>query len=342
MDSVTQIVLGAAVGEAVLGRQIGNRAIVAGAVFGSLPDLDILVPFADAVASFTYHRSFSHSWVLLSCLSPLLAYLTHRFGAACSLKRWWLMIFLALNTHVLLDCFTVYGTQALWPLSDYPIGWSTIFIIDPIYTVPLIAGLILTSRRNPQNPRRSLFNNTGLLISSLYLCWTVVAHHLAQQRAITQLQAQSIAYSSIHTTPTPFSLLWRFNALTDDAYYEGFYSLTDSPEHVIRFSRYRKNEHLAKPLSDHWPVQRLRWFTRGYYRMSEVDDEILMTDLRMGIEASYVFNFAVGTQDQNGTITGKRSELIRFQPDVERVKLVFRRMLDESVSLLPPADDAND
>ena len=49
MDSVTQITLGAAVGEAVLGRKIGGRAMLWGAIAGTLPDLDVFVPLGDVV-----------------------------------------------------------------------------------------------------------------------------------------------------------------------------------------------------------------------------------------------------------------------------------------------------
>ena len=58
---------------------------------------------------------------------------------------------LVFGTHVLLDCFTVYGTQALWPLPLPPVGWATIFIIDPLYTLPLAGGVLaaLLLRRHP-------------------------------------------------------------------------------------------------------------------------------------------------------------------------------------------------
>lgn len=338
MDSLTQIALGAAVGEAVLGRQLGNRAMIAGAIFGTVPDLDVLVPFNDAVASFTYHRSFSHSWVILTLFSPLMAWLSLRFAKNAGFLRWWLLAFLALNTHVLLDCFTVYGTQALWPLSNYPISWSTIFIIDPIYTVPLILGLLVARRAPNDSSRRRNANLIGLAASSSYLCWTVAAHEIAHDRAITSLQEQGIAYSAIHTTPTPFSLLWRFNALAENSYLEGFHSFKDS-DNSISFSRYPVNDNLQLELKDHWPVQRLKWFTNGYYAMSEQDHVIYMTDLRMGIEASYVFKFRVASRDSGGHLQPETSLLIPFIPDISRAKLVFKRMLDDSISLLPANGD---
>ncbi len=56
MDSLTQITLGAAVGESVLGRKVGNRAALVGAICGTLPDLDSFIPYHDAVATVTFHR----------------------------------------------------------------------------------------------------------------------------------------------------------------------------------------------------------------------------------------------------------------------------------------------
>ena len=125
MDSITQIALGAAIGEATLGRQVGKRAILWGGLCGLFPDLDILIPLGDAVKNFTYHRGPSHSLVVLSALTPLFVYLiikchpdTRQYR-----KRWFALVFLAFITHVLLDCFTVYGTQIFWPLPTPPVMW---------------------------------------------------------------------------------------------------------------------------------------------------------------------------------------------------------------------------
>ena len=62
MDSLSQIVLGAAVGEAVLGRRIGNRAMVWGAVAGTIPDMDVLGKyFLSELDNPAFHRGISHS-----------------------------------------------------------------------------------------------------------------------------------------------------------------------------------------------------------------------------------------------------------------------------------------
>ncbi|BBI59475.1 hypothetical protein HSBAA_07810 [Vreelandella sulfidaeris] len=80
MDSVTQAVLGAAIGGAVLGRRLGRKAILIGAVLGTLPDLDVALDYGDAVANVTEHRGFSHSLFVLTGLATLLALLCARFA----------------------------------------------------------------------------------------------------------------------------------------------------------------------------------------------------------------------------------------------------------------------
>lgn len=78
MDTVTQIALGAAVGEAVLGRQAGRKAMLWGGVCGLFPDLDILVPLGDAVRTFTYHRGPSHSLFVLAALTPIFVHVIRK------------------------------------------------------------------------------------------------------------------------------------------------------------------------------------------------------------------------------------------------------------------------
>ena len=80
MDSLTQIILGAACGEAVAGKKIGNRAMLWGAVGGTLPDLDVFAAFfCDEIASTSFHRGFMHSF-LFAVLAPwVLAWLAQWF-----------------------------------------------------------------------------------------------------------------------------------------------------------------------------------------------------------------------------------------------------------------------
>ena len=157
MDTVTQIALGAAVGEATIGKKVGHRALLWGGVCGLFPDLDVLVPLGDAVRDFTYHRGASHSLFVLTALTPVFVWLILKFHPETRSYRtkWGVMVYLAFATHVILDCCTVYGTQILWPLPTPPVMWSTIFIIDPIYSLPLFVGVAGALFSFPETTKRS-------------------------------------------------------------------------------------------------------------------------------------------------------------------------------------------
>jgi inner membrane protein len=301
MDSVTQFVLGAAVGGAMLGPQAGRKALLWGAVWGTLPDLDVFIPHSDPVSAFTYHRSFTHAVFFLTLAAPAAVALMERvhpdlrrFRLRCLLTVW-----LCLATHPLLDCFTVYGTQALLPFSDYPVAWSTIFVIDPLYTIPLGAGVILAWRRfHARALPAARVCLLALAVSSAYLLATVAIK--ARVDAVTRaaLKAQGIAAERFLSTPAPFNaVLWRIVAMTPAGYLEGYYSLFDASD-SIEFTAYSSDPSLLREISGNWAVGRLKWFTQGFYSVRETPEGITFTDLRMGVEPVYIFSFQVG--ERNG------------------------------------------
>jgi len=295
MDSVTQIALGAAVGEATLGRHIGNRAALWGGVCGLFPDLDLFVPFTDPVMSFTYHRSFSHSIFVLTLLTPLFVWLilkvhpnTRRYR-----YRWYGLVFLAFATHVLLDCLTVYGTQILWPLPTPPVMGSSIFIIDPAYSVPLFLGVLAALVLSRRSFRGHRINTVCLALSTIYVIWGIGAKLHVEQVARTSLEQQGIPYTQLLTVPAPFNtILWRVLVMDDKGYHEGFYSLLDEAPHV-KLNHYPSDRDLLEGIDSHWPVKRLQWFTHGFYSVGKWVDDVMITDLRMGSEPGYVFRFIV-------------------------------------------------
>jgi inner membrane protein len=336
MDSVTQIALGAAVGESVLGRRIGNKAMLWGAVIGTLPDLDTYIPLGDAVRDFTYHRSASHSLLMLVLATPLLVWLINRIHPSLRehRTRWALMIYLVLATHVLLDSFTVYGTQIFWPIDTTPVAWSSIFIIDPLYTLPLLIGVIAALVMTRGNDRGHLLNRYGLIASTLYLSWTVAAKFMVDQRLDSEIQARNIQHDKVFTTPAPFnSLLWRAVVMDADGYYEAYYSLLDGADE-IRFSHYPSNRSLLVGIEDSWAVQRLQWFSRGIYAVSLQRQDIVISDLRMGVEPHYAFNFKVGeiSNPHAKAVTPERLPTIR---DFSQLPVLWRRIWDDSVALGP-------
>ena len=294
MDSLTQIALGSAVTVAVMGRRTAVwKAALWGAVAGTLPDLDAFIDHGNAILNMTRHRAESHSLLYVTLAAPLLAWGVSRLhGEPALFRHWWLALWLALFTHPLLDAMTVYGTQLLQPFSDYPFAVGSIFIIDPLYTVPLLVGVLAALRLKSRRGQR--WNAAGLVLSTLYLGWSAVAQQEATQVARASLQAEGIAASGLLVTPAPFNtLLWRLVATTPTQYLEGHYSLLDdSPR--IRWSAHDRGAAFMDRHGQEPSVTRIAAFSHGFYRLSQSGGRLFLTDLRMGQEPAYTFHFNLG------------------------------------------------
>lgn len=281
MDSLTQIVLGAAVGEAVLGKKVGNKAMLYGAIAGTIPDLDTFVGmFTDPVTAVQIHRGFSHSIAFAILTAPLFGYLISTYKKQATWKQWSWLMFWGLLTHPILDAFTTWGTQVFWPL-ETRLEFKTIFVIDPLYTLPFLIFLILAMRRKKEDPKRSRYNRLGLIISTSYLMLTVILKVYTYQKFEDSLNQQGIFYLDMDNKPSPLNtILWTANVETQDAFLIGDYSLFDSE--MVRFKSYPKNHHYLGQLKDDPEVLRLVDITSGWYTITSQDGELYLNDLRFG------------------------------------------------------------
>lgn len=295
MDSITQAALGAAVGGAVLGKPLGRKAIIGGALLGTLPDLDVLIDYGNAVADFTEHRGFSHSLLVLVPFSLLLAGLLHRWRPQIPLGRWWAFTGLTLVTHPLLDAFTTYGTQLFWPLGQ-PVAAASIFIIDPLYTLPLLLAVLCFLWR----PDRRAGLMVALGLSSAYLVWSVVAQQLITQRVMPTLAEQGLEHAPRLVQPMPFSLvLWRVTVLEPDERLEIVTGFLDGnrPLHIERFALNAGLREFGKQLPD---GERLEWFTHGFLSYSLQGQQLVATDIRLGVPGAHPFAFVIAEQNGRG------------------------------------------
>lgn len=294
MDSLTQAVLGAGIAGAVAPAGHRSKALLLGAVLGTLPDLDVVIDYGDAVSNFTKHRGFSHSLFVLPPVSVLLWLLLRRWWAPVrdAPLRWLAVVTLALVTHPLLDAHTAYGTQLFWPLTSPPISWATIFIIDPLFTLPLVVGCLYAAFA-PRRKSAGTVLKTSLAICCAYLAWTWTAQGIVERDTREMLATRGLTNAPLFVTPTPFnSLLWRIVVMTDDGYLEGFDSLlVDAAPLRLRFY---PSDVAALEAARHVPaVPRLRWFARGFIMGQVVNDQLVVSDLRMGFEPTYVFSHVV-------------------------------------------------
>ncbi|MCP5470835.1 MAG: metal-dependent hydrolase [Sinobacteraceae bacterium] len=301
MDSISQFALGAGLGVAIMGRRTAVwKAALWGGIAGTIPDLDALIDHGDPIRNMTLHRAASHSLLYLTMLSPLLAWTVTRIhGEAVHFRRWWLALWAALFTHPLLDTMTIYGTQLLQPFSAYPFALGSMFIIDPLYTLPLLLGLLVTAA--DRGPARWRWNRLGLALSTLYLGWSLFAQAWATTAAERELTAAGVHSERLLVIPTGFNtLLWRIVAMEPGGatYHEGFWSPFDRGR-PIRFDRYTSDRELFNRLRGNWGLERIAWFSHGFFRVERRGDIATIADLRMGQEPDYFFRFDVARWQSN-------------------------------------------
>ena len=375
MDSLSQIVLGASVQGAILGKYQGRKAYLYGAMLGTLPDLDVIIRYGDPISNMTYHRGFSHSLFVLTAVDLSGAWLISRYHRwrnlplPYSARRLALAMTLALTTHPILDSFTVYGTQLLWPLQESlsltPASIASMFIIDPLYTLPLLIAMTIGLIKG----RKLGAFKTGVLahcqrlaiwmlvISSGYLMLSLGLKYYAQDKAEQTLAAAKIDnITRIKTMPVlPTILMWRTLAEDDqNRLIEIRGSVLDSRLPEYRYlTQYDNSQTLRAnlPAASQPYAHRLDWFSGDWtgYRTQTIldnavepnkqDTQLVVDDLRMMAGDTAFFSFVLanktGQESPWQSITPIDAPIVKtdVEPEVSRIELVkqgFVRVFDAS------------
>lgn len=318
MDSLTQIVLGAAVGEACLGKKVGNRAPLWGAIGGTIPDLDFVTSlFQGDFEYLVSHRSLTHSIIFCVLMAPILGVIIHKIykGKWGETKDWVKLSFWALLTHTLLDCFTSWGTQLFYPFWDYRVALNNIFVADPAYTVPFLLCVLVVLFLHRENKWRSIVNWIGIGVSSAYLLLTFVNKATVNMVFEQALHKAGKSITRYSTYPTPLNnILWYVVAEGPYEYEIGLYSLL-SKNRDLNFISIPKNHKPVEGMDDNYIVDRLKWVSKGYFTIEEKEGALIWHDLRFGLmnawsenitDPQYVFSFNLEKED--GEIVGISSD----------------------------------
>lgn len=324
MDSLTHVVLGGSVAHLFWHKSLGRKSFAFGAILGTLPDLDIIFyPFLNQTQKLYWHRGEFHSIFFIFLASFLITKIFAKKSATYNLseKRLFAGLFFIFFTHVAIDYFTVYGTQILSPVSRYGFARGNLFIIDPMYTIPLLLGMLTALLINEK--ARFKASLTGILISSVYLLFSLGSHFYADHLFKKQLASKNIKPSKSITSATPMNtLLWRHLSLTDKGILVGYFSLiSKNSKDEIKFDLIKRNEELIKPFENQPNIKAIKWFSKGFWVAELKDDVLTVSDLRFGElrpfknsspdEWEYLFTWKMG-KNPNG-LKHKRDREISYK-----------------------------
>lgn len=341
MDSISQIALGAGVGELVLGKKIGNKAQAIGAIAGTIPDLDVFLKFFVTLTpdeELLIHRSYSHAAFTHVLLAIPFAWLTFiLFKRKVSFLRWYVLWFLGFLTHALLDCCTTYGTQFWLPFSRHLIGWNTVSVVDPLYTIPflILLGICLFLSKTSQLRRTIAW--IAIVLSTGYLGYATTNKFKAEKVFKAALAEKNISYQQFTTSPTLFtSFLWNMIAVNDSMIYVSEYSLFQKSK-VVEIIGYKRNLELLAPYANTKPLETLIWFSQGDYFVEQAAaDTLNFYTIKWGRsnfmetkpEDAFVF-YSKLFKDKNGN-----TKIIRVTPNFKNrdirlfFSMIYNRIFD--------------
>ena len=274
MDSLTHIALGACMGDAFCGRQLGKKALLWGAMAQSIPDIDFLAAFwMNTADNLLAHRGFTHSLFFCFALTPLLGYVAERLHRPnnISFPKWMLFFGGVIFIHIFLDAFNNYGVGWFEPFSNKRISFNTLYVADPFFSFfPALAlfFLVIISRHNRDTRRKWWL--VGLGIPAVYLLYALVNKNHIDQDVKNVLAKKNIVYSRYFTTPAPLQTwLWYTVAGTDSGYYVGFRSVFDSSA-AMDLQYFPRNSFMLDTIMDHDDVRKLVRFSQQFYTVEKM------------------------------------------------------------------------
>jgi inner membrane protein len=298
------------------------------------------VPLFGPLAEWQYHRGITHSLLFGPVLGPALGWASWRMMRArrpaspeaedAALGIWIRVWLLALLTHPLLDLFTVYGTQLLAPFTATRFAIPAVAIIDPAYTVILIAALLLGWRaRAPLAARAAV---AALALSTLYLFFGWSQNDAAERIARAQLAREGAVVAAIHAYPAIFQPFLRRVVVDErDGVRVGFVS-TLVPGAISWTCLARVDEPRVRVVADTEAGRVFAHFAAGrvWPRLVPLDDggvEIRLTDLRYGFPGDTVAGWwgVEASVDAEGRLAAqpRRIQLVR-ELSWDAVRAVFR------------------
>jgi inner membrane protein len=329
MDSLSHIVIGAAIGETLLGKKIGRWGMLLGAIAKSIPDFDLFVTgLTDPRAYICDHRAHTHSlFIEVLYAIPIAWLLSKLFKQKVSFKRMIIFLLACLWGHSLLDWCTNFGTQLLLPFTNENYSLNTLAIVDLLFTLPMLVLVVIAMFYKKNIVRRNKLARATLIYCFAYLGLTFVNKVQANTLVDESLAKNNIAVTNYMTNPTMLNnVLWYGVGSNDSTVFIGEFSLLHK-QNPITWHSYTRNQDLMEQCKSKKDVEVLRWFSDPYTIAQANGDTLNMYAVKFGrtnmqeneLQKSFVFHYKLyqkngaemmGMQEANETNTNLKESLI--------------------------------
>lgn len=331
MDTITHTVIGICAGELIAGKQLGKKAMLYGALANNIPDIDVFSGFwLHTPSSLLAHRGFTHSLLFAIIFSPLLAYVFRKIykNKPVSYFQWLLIFGSGILTHIFIDAFTTYGTGWFEPFNHTRVSFNTLFIIDPLFSIPVLIGAIILLLLKNNSTKRRPWAKWTLVASSIYFIFAAFNKLYIDHVVERSLATQHIQYDNYMAAPTPLNnILWYIVVKNGSMYYLGYYSLFDANTYIA-YQTVHRNDSLLTGVTDLAKLHKLMRFSDGYYVISKQDSSIIFSDMRFGQDggwykkdAPFAFNFIL---QQSGNRSAARKTAFKAANKEGFLKLLER------------------
>ncbi len=301
MDSVSHIVIGAAIGETFLGKKIGRWGMLLGAIAKSLPDFDLFYTgLSDPRAYMCEHRAHTHSLFIEAIYAIPIAWLLVKiFKQKVSFK--WMLLFMltCLWGHSLLDWCTSFGTQLLLPFTNENYSLNTLSIVDLLFTIPMLIMVLIAVFHKKNEVRRNKFAKATLIYCSVYLGFTFVNKARAEGIVNESISKNNIPATAHITNPTMLNnILWYSVGSNDSTIFIGEFSLLYS-KNPIKWHSYPRNQYLMRQCKSQKDVAILKWFGDPYTIAQTNGDTLNIYSVKFGrtnmqeseLKKTFVFHY---------------------------------------------------
>jgi inner membrane protein len=281
VDWITQAALGAATGELMLGKRLGKRALVWGALCGLLPGLEVLLfPLLDRARELAVSRGLGHSLILMPLASWWIARGLARLWKPEKITHGeaWRFLLVVASVHLTADCLGTRGAALGWPFSTHRVTFGVLPPVDFLFSGPLLIALLWIaflpdskvkksrSKKPTPLPKRAKILRWGLAISSCYLMLAVGMKKIASTGFEADLARRGTPFTRRIESPTPFNtLLWRSVVDLNDHFRVGYRSVFEPRDSPVRWTIYPKNPAALEKVADARETKTLVAITDGWW-----------------------------------------------------------------------------